>query len=148
MSKQIYIDSDGNEIPVSGTINSADMMPMSASDNTKVSDACSYKSGDIITFNFQQIFTHIDTSGKRLSFFIPLNKYIPSGLSVVASGNYSVYFYDGSSLLSNHDISNDTQSITITPTGVIVTITLATALSQTLGYGAVELRNTFKLTIS
>lgn len=39
MSKQIYIDSDGNEIQVSGTVNSADMMPMSASDSTKVSEA-------------------------------------------------------------------------------------------------------------
>lgn len=39
MSKQIYIDSDGNEIQVSGTVNSADMMPMSVSDATKVSEA-------------------------------------------------------------------------------------------------------------
>ena len=39
MSKQIYIDSDGNEIQVSGTVNTADMMPMSASDSKKVSEA-------------------------------------------------------------------------------------------------------------
>lgn len=43
MAKQVYIDSDGNEIPVSGTINSADMMPMSASDATKVSAAIDNK---------------------------------------------------------------------------------------------------------
>lgn len=39
MSKQVYIDSNGNEIQVSGTVNTADMMPMSASDSTKVSEA-------------------------------------------------------------------------------------------------------------
>lgn len=38
MPKQIYIDSEGNEILVSGTVNSADMMPMSASDSRKVSE--------------------------------------------------------------------------------------------------------------
>lgn len=170
MSKQIYIDSDGNEIQVSGTVNSADMMPMSASDSTKVSEAIgslstlttteksslvgavnevnAYKSGDTLTFNFQQLFCRIDTSGKRISVFIPLNKRIPSTLTVTASGNYSVYFYDGSSLLSNHDIASDTQSIQITPIGIVLTITLTTALSQSLGYGGIELRNTFTLTFS
>ena len=39
MSKQIFIDSNGNEIPLSGTVNSADMMPMSVGDATKVSEA-------------------------------------------------------------------------------------------------------------
>ena len=39
MSKQVYIDSNGNEVQVSGTINSADMLPMSASDSTKVKTA-------------------------------------------------------------------------------------------------------------
>ena len=39
MSKQIFIDSNGNEILLSGTVNSADMLPMSASDSTKVSTA-------------------------------------------------------------------------------------------------------------
>ena len=39
MSKQVYIDSNGNEIQVSGTVNTADMMPMSGNDSTKVSEA-------------------------------------------------------------------------------------------------------------
>ncbi len=39
MAKQIFIDGDGNEVPVSGTVNSADMLPISASDDTKVSEA-------------------------------------------------------------------------------------------------------------
>lgn len=39
MSKQIYIDSNGNEIQVSGTVNTADMMPMSGNDSTKVKTA-------------------------------------------------------------------------------------------------------------
>ena len=39
MSKQVYIDSNGNEVLVSGTVNTADMMPMSGNDSTKVSTA-------------------------------------------------------------------------------------------------------------
>jgi len=39
MSKQIYIDSNGNEIQVSGTVNTAEMMPMSGNDSKKVSEA-------------------------------------------------------------------------------------------------------------
>lgn len=39
MSKQVYIDENGNEILLSGTVNTADMMPMSGNDNTKVSEA-------------------------------------------------------------------------------------------------------------
>ena len=39
MSKQVYIDSNGNEVQVSGTVNTADMMPMSGNDSTKVSEA-------------------------------------------------------------------------------------------------------------
>lgn len=113
-----------------------------------VNEVNSYKSGDTITFNFQQLFCRIDASGKRISVFIPLNKKIPSTATVTASGNYSVYYYDGSSLLSNHDIANDTQSIQNTPIGIVLTITLTNALPQTLGYGAVELRNTFTLTFS
>lgn len=52
MSKQIYIDSEGNEIQVSGTVNTADMMPMSASDSRKVSEVVSNKAttGNSITF--------------------------------------------------------------------------------------------------
>lgn len=45
MSKQIYIDSNGNEVQISGTVNTADMMPMSGNDSTKVSEAI----GDLST---------------------------------------------------------------------------------------------------
>ena len=45
MSKQVYIDENGNEVLVSGTVNTADMMPMSGGDSTKVSEAI----GDLTT---------------------------------------------------------------------------------------------------
>ena len=45
MAKQIYIDENGNEVLVSGTVNTADMMPMSGGDSTKVSEAI----GDLST---------------------------------------------------------------------------------------------------
>ena len=39
MAKQVYIDSNGNEIQVSGTVNTADMMPMSGNDSTPTATA-------------------------------------------------------------------------------------------------------------
>lgn len=45
MAKQAYIDENGNEILISGTVNTADMMPMSGNDSTKVSEAI----GDLTT---------------------------------------------------------------------------------------------------
>ena len=39
MSKQIYIDSNGNEIQVSGTVNSADMLPLEAGSSKMTSEA-------------------------------------------------------------------------------------------------------------
>lgn len=39
MSKQIYIDSEGNEIQVSGTVNSADMLPLEAGSSKMTSEA-------------------------------------------------------------------------------------------------------------
>lgn len=38
MAQEFYIDENGNKIPISGTVTSADMLPMSASDSRKVSD--------------------------------------------------------------------------------------------------------------
>ena len=45
MSKQVYIDENGNEVLVSGTVNTADMMPMSGGDSTTVAEAI----GDLST---------------------------------------------------------------------------------------------------
>ena len=52
MSKQVYIDSNGNEVQVSGTVNTADMMPMSGNDSTKVKEAIASKAttGNAISF--------------------------------------------------------------------------------------------------
>lgn len=123
---------------------------MSSTDPDKVADrikALEYSSGDQMGFAFQQLLCRIDSNGKRLSIFIPLSKIVKAS-SVTASGSYSVYDINANSLLSNHDITNDTQGITIVNNGVVLTITLTTALSVTLGYGVIELRNTFKLTFA
>lgn len=45
MSKQIYIDSNGNEVQVSGTVNSADMLPLEAGSSKMTSEAI----GDLST---------------------------------------------------------------------------------------------------
>ena len=126
-------------------------LPMSTTEpNSMVADRIEdmeYSAGEQMSFAFHQLFCRIDSSGKRISVFIPMSKIIKAS-TVTASGAYSVYDINGNSLLSNHDISNDTQASTITHNGIIMTITLTTALSVTLGYGAIELRNTFLLTFA
>ena len=47
MSKQIYIDSNGNEIPVSGTINSADALPLEAGSSQTTASAISGLQSDV-----------------------------------------------------------------------------------------------------
>lgn len=152
MAKQIYIDSNGNEVLVSGTIINDNNLPHFSGTPTAGTTAeaikkLNYSAGDQMSFAFQQLLCRIDSSGKRVTVFIPMSKIIKAS-SVTASGAYSVYDINGNSLLSVHDISNDTQAITIANNGVILTITLTTALSVTLGYGAIELRNTFLLTFA
>lgn len=39
MAKQIYIDSNGNEVQVSGTVNSADLLPLAAGSDTSTAEA-------------------------------------------------------------------------------------------------------------
>ena len=43
MAKQIYIDANGNEIEISGTINNAEILPISASDPTPTAQALGNK---------------------------------------------------------------------------------------------------------
>lgn len=47
MAKQIYIDENGNEMPLSGTINTGALLPMSGSDDTSVASKVNSKQ-DII----------------------------------------------------------------------------------------------------
>ena len=47
MARQIYIDSNGNEVEISGTINYANMLPRSVSDNTDVNTAISDNADNI-----------------------------------------------------------------------------------------------------
>lgn len=65
MAQEFYIDENGNKIPISGTVNSADMMPMSASDPTKVKTAIDAKadSSDIPTWIKQASGTSSGTIG-------------------------------------------------------------------------------------
>lgn len=50
MSKQIYIDSNGNEVLVSGTVNSADMLPLEAGSSKMTSEAIDDLKTEAVTF--------------------------------------------------------------------------------------------------
>ena len=51
MAKQIYIDENGNEQLVSGTINNAELLPISSSDTTNTKDYIDAVSGNIPTLH-------------------------------------------------------------------------------------------------
>ena len=154
-AKKVVDAFDDINTALSGKVNTSNFygtsLPMSTTEPTSmVADritALEYNSGDQMGFAFQQLLCRIDSNGKRLSIFIPLSKIVKAS-TVTASGDYSIYDINANSLLSTHSIANDTQGITIVNNGVVLTITLTTALSVTLGYGVVELRNTFKLTFT
>lgn len=59
MAQEFYIDENGNKIPISGTVNSADMLPMSASDDTKVSEAIGAYSTTDFTANAEYTWSQI-----------------------------------------------------------------------------------------
>lgn len=63
MSKQIYIDSEGNEIQISGTVNTADMMPMSGNDSTTVAEAIGAKADKSGMFKKQTFTTTYSIAG-------------------------------------------------------------------------------------
>ena len=55
MSKQIYIDSQGNKIMVSGTVNAGSALPMSGSDNTSVATKINSKADQSTTYTKTQV---------------------------------------------------------------------------------------------
>lgn len=83
MSKQIYIDSNGNEIQVSGTVNTADMMPMSASDSTKVSEAIdevnAVTTTNIATTGYSDVGIDLVKNNKMVQFKFTGLKSLPTG---------------------------------------------------------------------
>ena len=93
MAKQIYIDSNGNEVEISGTINYANMLPLSVSDSTDVETAIgdlTYKAGDRINCN-TCCFAGVALS-TVIRFTIPLTKPISDSVTGVSiGGNWSIY---------------------------------------------------------
>ena len=86
MSKQIYIDSNGNEIQVSGTVNSADMLPLEAGSSKMTSeaigslssltttnkdslvDAVNEVNGGLLKVKTQQMTVSFDSTGEGILF--------------------------------------------------------------------------------
>lgn len=99
MSKQIYVDSNGNETEYGGSINYGSLLPMSPSDNTPVAEEIEdLKTGKadktaLPFVKYEEINVTLDNSGEGTLF--TTNKYvvgikdIPSDSLYVA---YSVYF--------------------------------------------------------
>lgn len=74
MAKQIYIDENGNELMVSGTINTAEMLPISSSDTTNTKDyidtGLSGKADktQALTLDYTEVNVALDNSGEGTLF--------------------------------------------------------------------------------
>ena len=86
MAKQIYIDENGNENLVSGTINTADTLPIASGSSTNTKDyidsvAC-YNAGDTVTATISKYCSGRTTSaGDKVVFFYPLSKDVKTNSS-------------------------------------------------------------------
>ena len=105
MSKQVYIDSEGNEILLSGTVNSADMMPMSVGDATKVSEAIGnlyYDVDDSFSLNNAILTGYTSNSSQRVQFFVPISKPLSSNItSANITGDFTMYSENLSETITN-----------------------------------------------
>ena len=112
MSKQIYIDSDGNEVQVSGTVNTADMLPMSASDSTKVKNAIGNLSS-LTTTNKSSLVGAVNEVNAKADSFIYTDSTVTDFITLFASipNNKTVGFLMNSGNVSNCPVPY--------PTGVI-----------------------------
>ena len=130
MSKQIYIDSNGNENLISGTINTGETLPLTTnpSDGT-VSDAIIYEVGDTIDLATTVYGGRLSNSARAITFSIPLNKILNRDISG-ATINGDFIIYGGN---ANVNITNDSTvgswDITLKDNCVTGVFTLNTATS-------------------
>ena len=115
MAKQIYIDENGNEHLVSGTINTASMLPIDSTDNTStkeyIDDGLSDKAdkNDFITtetFGFSNLSVANNTDYYK-TVDVTKTGYTPIGVvQIITSGNYNTRFH-----FSRYQITNNTLQV-------------------------------------
>lgn len=112
MAKQIYIDENGNPIEVSGTINNASMLPISANDST---DTKTYIDTGLPKVKYTEINVTFDGTGEG-RIFTNSRKLVVGLVDLTSDSNYIGYcaFFDG-----NHTaikgFSRTQQAFTSTP---------------------------------
>ena len=121
MSKQIYIDSNGNEILLSGTVNSADMMPMSVGDATKVSEAIGSLVG-AVNSKANESGVAISKSTNFIGVDYNVTAHGITTSSTLASAVQIRYKYDGNLLTLSGRIVLDITSRTGANGGVIIAL--------------------------
>jgi len=119
MSKQVYIDSNGNEVQVSGTVNTADMMPMSASDDTKVSEAIANKLPKVVYSKKDWANSHSFATANDTAFML----YTDSDTSVAKvrifnNNSASLYNISGSSI-TGVTYANGTLTVAVNNRGLV-----------------------------
>ena len=144
MAKQIYIDENGNPIEVSGTINTAELLPISANDPT---DTKSYidtgLSGKADTSDIPTTHTQQGSGGYSQGDTLQINNNVLAHSIIVI--NFGRYGYGGSftidkSAMANGFYSNGigvsfgsrTYVLSVSASGLITVVTSNDALNFTI----------------
>lgn len=124
MAKQIYIDANGNEIEVSGTINTAEMLPVAAGSTKKAV----YKAGDVVDCSNVIATGLIGYSKSSIRFVIPLSKPIVA-TSATISGGWTIATIAGNAFVDTSFASIGTVTTQILETGVYVEVALTNPIA-------------------
>ena len=133
MAKQIYIDENGNEVLVSGTITNAANLPLGSdfSDPTStayaIKNATEYKAGDTITATVSKYCAGRSTSdGSKVVFFYPLPKSVGTASSkLTITSNSNAWRSDGGPTA----LTAGTYSGSVTDGGLYFIVDLSSAIT-------------------
>ena len=127
MAKQIYIDENGNENLVSGTINTGKMLPMSTTEPTSMVadriEALEYNDGDTFNASISKYCSGRTTSaGDKVVFFYPLSNTVKTNSSTLTiSTDSNCWRSDGAPIT----LSSGTYSGAVTDGGLYFIVNLS-----------------------
>ena len=133
MAKQIYIDSNGNEVLVSGTITNDNNLPHYTGTPTagttayEIANATEYKAGDTITATVSKYCAGRSTSdGSKVIFFYPLPKSVGTASSkLTITSNSNAWRSDGGPTA----LTAGTYSGSVTDGGLYFIVDLTSAIT-------------------
>ena len=133
MAKEFYVDRNGDEIQISGTVTSADMLPIKAGSSKMTSEAIgdlSYHSGDTISESTEVVLAgHTSGAGTNVICYLPLAKPISSDVTSVTMQISGAVVYNNS---GSTNLTNGTYTATTTKDGLRFSLPISSSLTGSI----------------